>query len=286
MAAPLVTIVMAMRNAERTLPACLRSLLQQTCAEWELLLLDDGSQDRSTQSAAAIGDVRIRLIEDGLHRGLPARLNQGIALARGRYVARMDADDIAYPQRLARQAAFLDANSAVDLVASRAILFDKDGAAIGLFPFPGSGHAAICARPWRGFVFPHPTWMGRTTWFRCHPYREQALKAQDQELLLRSYQDSEFAMIDEILLGYRQEAVSAAKSLAGRRMYCGALLRQSVGVAGRLRAARGIGYHAVALLKDALLAGRRNPLRQRPTGEQEAAWQRLWQEVGDGPCAA
>jgi len=286
MTEPLVSIVMAMRNAERTLQPCLRSLLQQTCADWELLLLDDGSQDRSPEIAAAVGDARIRLLSDGKHRGLPVRLNQGIALARGKYVARMDADDIAYPQRLARQAAFLDANSAIDLVASRAILFDNDGTATGLFPFPGNDHAAICAWPWRGFVFAHPTWMGRTAWFRRHPYSEQALKAQDQELLLRSYQDSRFAVIDEILLGYRQEGVSVAKSFAGRRVYCGALLRQARGAAGWTRAVRGLGYHAAALLKDALLAGRRNPLRQRPTSEQEAAWQRLWQDVGDGPCAA
>lgn len=286
MAAPVATVVMAMRNAARTLRPCLRSLQRQTCIDWELVLLDDGSQDGSPEIAAAFGDARFRVIADGLHRGLPARLNQGIALARGRYVARMDADDIAYPQRLARQVALLDGDAAVDLVASRAIVFDNNGTATGIFPFPGGDHAAICARPWRGFVLPHPTWMGRTTWFRRFRYCEQAVKAQDQELLLRSYQDSRFAMIDEVLLGYRQDAISIAKSAVGRRIYCAALLRQLTGAAGWLRAVRGLGYHAALLAKDALLAGRSNPLRQRPTAEQAATWQRLWHEVSDEASAA
>ncbi|HEX5665502.1 MAG TPA: hypothetical protein VFX71_01585, partial [Hyphomicrobium sp.] len=165
------------------------------------------------------------------------------------------------------------------LVATRAIIFDGAGRVTGLFPFAGGDHGDICRRPWAGFLLPHPAWMGRREWFVAHPYREQALKAQDQELLLRSYRESRFALIDEILLGYRQEAISVAKSLVGRRIFCEALLRQADDLAGWIMAWRGFGYHALGLVKDLLFAGRANPLRKQPTEAEIAAFSRLWREV-------
>jgi glycosyltransferase involved in cell wall biosynthesis len=100
----------------------------------------------------------VRVIQDGTNRGLAARLNQGIDLARGTYLARMDQDDIAYPGRLEAQVRFLKEHPDIDLVATRALLFRNDGAVIGLSPFRRT-HEEICATPWRGFFLPHPTWM-------------------------------------------------------------------------------------------------------------------------------
>ena len=138
---------------------------------------------------------------DGMKHGLAARLNQGIDSAAGRYIARMDADDVCFPDRFARQVARLNSDNSLDLVACRTLIFDDSGAATGLSPHQLS-HEALCAQPWNGFYLVHPSWMGRADWFRRYRYQTPGLvRAQDQELLLRAYPDSRFAVLDEILLG-------------------------------------------------------------------------------------
>jgi hypothetical protein len=90
------------------------------------------------------------------------------------------------------------------------LVFGAKGRALWRFT-PPFRHRAIVMQPYRGFPLWHPTWMGKTTWFRQWRYKETALLGQDQELLLRSYEQSCFANVPEIVLGYRQEHVSLKK---------------------------------------------------------------------------
>ncbi len=129
---PLVTIVLAFRNGKKNLPAALNSILWQSYQNWELILINDGSTDGAEQLAKSINDVRIRFYSHAISQGLPACLNQGIALAKGFYIARMDADDIAFPQRLAQQVAFLQSHPEIDLLATSALLIDKNNQAVGI----------------------------------------------------------------------------------------------------------------------------------------------------------
>jgi len=222
---PSVSILLPAWNAEKTLSIALRSLLNQTFADFEVLLLDDGSTDNTVGVAAAIDDPRVRVVHDGRRLGLARRLNQGIELARGSYIARMDADDVCFPERLARQVAFLNAHAEVDLVGCRAVVFRNDGDVVGLLPFAGS-HEALCARPWRGIPLPHPGWMGRREWFVRHRYLfPEVRRAEDQELLLRSYSESRFACLDDVLLGYRQGFFDLRKTLLARRSLLAAQVR-------------------------------------------------------------
>jgi len=223
-----------MYNSGATILHALRSLCAQTRTDWELILLDDGSKDDSARLADSMRDTRIRLLVDGRRLGLAARLNQAIALARGRFVARMDADDIAYPERLERQVAFLETHADVDLIGSAMVVFSGDGEPAGLYEVPTS-HAEICARPFSGFYLPHPTWMGRTEWFRKWRYDPACRKAQDQDLLLRAWRSSHYAALPEPLVGYRQDAISIRKSLLGRYYFSRAVLHVSAGE-GRLLA--------------------------------------------------
>lgn len=96
---------------------------------------------------------------------------------------------------------------------------------------------------------PHPTWMGRTEWFRRHPYDEKAVKAQDQALLYRSWRSSQFAGLPDVLLGYRYAGLSVRKTLTGRYHYLRAI------AAGQHPAEvlQGILTHGVAAARD--LAG-------------------------------
>lgn len=214
---PAVSVLLPVRNGEPYLTASLQSLLAQTWRDFEVLVLDDGSSDCSVAVAQGFGDPRIRVVADGRALGLAARLNQGVSLARGEFVARMDADDVCLPTRLEKQLAFLQAHPEVDLVGCRAAVFRSSGEILGLLPFAAS-HEALCAKPWHTIPLPHPTWMGRAGWFRGHPYRTpEVVRAEDQELLLRASTDSRYACLPEVLLGYRLGAADLRKTLVARR---------------------------------------------------------------------
>lgn len=198
---PLVTIVLPVYNAGDDLLAAVASVICQTYAHWELLLIDDGSTDGAmAQVKERFPDPRIRMMRDGHNLGLTARLNQAIDLAAGTLLARMDQDDVCYPERLEEQVRFLQGHLDIDLIATRAVAISASGDAIGYFPFRAE-HSAITARPWNGFYFPHPTWMGRLEWFRRHHYA--TYHCEDQELLLRSFSTSRFATLSNVLFAYR-----------------------------------------------------------------------------------
>ena len=214
---PLVTVALPVYNAGKYLRPAIFSIIDQSFRDWELLVIDDGSTDNAIQELVGIIDVRIKIFRDGHNRGLAVRLNEAISLARGSYFARMDSDDISYPERFAHQIAKLRSDATLDLVGTRAITIDEYDNATGLFPF-AICHEEICARPWRGFYLPHPTWMGRIEWFRKHRYTVPApYFCEDQELLLRTYLTSRFATLDEILFGYRVKNEVDWYKLAGTR---------------------------------------------------------------------
>lgn len=200
---PLLTVAMPIFNAGHHLRLAVLSIINQSFKDWELLIFDDGSTDNALQSLSDINDSRIQIINDGLNKGLAARLNDAIDMTRGQYFARMDQDDVSYPERFAKQLALLRSNSALDVIASSAITISDENQITGLLPCPIS-HEVICARPWQGFCFAHPTWMGKIAWFRKFRYAIPGpYFCEDQELLLRSYRESKFGAIAEILFAYR-----------------------------------------------------------------------------------
>ena len=200
---PVLTVVMSVLNGGEYLQLAVRSIVEQTFNDWELLILDDGSTDGAIEKLTDLKDPRIIVIRDGLNKGLSARLNQAINRARGRYFARMDHDDVCHPERFARQLAYLEAHLHVDLLATKCVTLNDADQLVGTLPF-ASHHDQICARPWLGFPMPHPSWMGRTTWFRRHYYQDPApYCCEDNELLLRAYKSSVYHAIEPELLAYR-----------------------------------------------------------------------------------
>lgn len=224
---PLVSIGMPIFNCENTLFLAVQSILNQTYSNWELFLIDDGSKDKTLAIAQSFEDSRIKVITDTLNLKLPTRLNQAINLSQGKYFARMDGDDIAYPERLQVQVEYLESNPDVDLLATQFIVVDRDGKAKGKFTVKES-HAEICSCPWSGIGLLHPTWMGKTEWFRTYQYRAKAIRMEDQDLLLRTFAKSKFACLPEVLLGYRVDSLSLKKSLTGRYNFSVALIEQAV----------------------------------------------------------
>jgi glycosyltransferase involved in cell wall biosynthesis len=225
MAKPEITIAMTFYNGAATLHSAISSMLAQTFSNFQLLLCDDGSSDESLAIAHSFKDDRVLVLSDGKRKRLPARLNQCIDLARSPYLARMDADDISYPERLQRQFDFLSANPQVDLCGSAALVIDKESRPLWRFR-PPTEHARIAGFPLLGFPIWHPAWMGKTEWFQRWRYNEQVHLSQDQELLFRSYKDSTFANLPDVLLGYRLETVRLKRMFRQKlfwvRYACGA----------------------------------------------------------------
>jgi glycosyltransferase involved in cell wall biosynthesis len=119
---------MSVYNGERYLRESIDSILTQSFTDFEFLIVNDGSSDASRSIILAYNDPRIRLIENEQNIGLTQSLNRGLALARGEFVARQDADDISLPVRLAKQVAFMDANPHIMLVGSWYQEVDSNGA--------------------------------------------------------------------------------------------------------------------------------------------------------------
>jgi len=253
MSNPLVTIAMSVHNGAATLGLAIRSILAQTYQEWELIVANDGSTDGTGEILSRLRDPRFRVIQEPFgNLGLAHRLNQCIQLARGQYIARMDADDVAYPQRLQRQVHFLLNHPEVDLLGTGAVVFKGPGRVVGCYPMVCT-HEKICQRPWWGFPLAHPTWMGKRTWFVSHPYSKEHIRCEDQSLLLETSSDSRFAAMEEVLLGYRMERISAMKLGQGRLSYCRHLFGLVRDVPSALTAMRGVLIHGLAFGRDVLL---------------------------------
>lgn len=214
---PILTVVMPIYNAGHFLRQAVFSVLNQTVDDWELIIIDDGSTDGSLETIARCVDPRIRIVADGLNKGLACRLNECIDLAQGQFIARMDQDDVSFPGRFERQLSELLADPDLDLIATRAMIIDEKNVPIGMFPFRES-HSSICSEPWRGFYMPHPAWMGRTEWFRKFRYANPGpYMCEDQELLLRAYGSSKFRNIDVVLFAYRKRTKMDWKKLEKTR---------------------------------------------------------------------
>jgi glycosyltransferase involved in cell wall biosynthesis len=273
---------MSAYNASGTIGLALRSIINQTYQDWELIVVDDGSTDRTAESVLSVKDSRILFIQDPLgNMGLASRLNQCVRLARGQYIARMDADDVAYPQRLERQVQFLEEHRDIDLLGTGAVIFKGEGEVIGCYP-TASSHEVICRKPWWGFPLAHPTWMGKRTWFVAHPYSEKDIRCEDQVLLFQSFSHSRFAALEEVLLGYRVGEIAAGKLGRGRLNYCRCLVARVNDLSSLKWAIMGFGLHSVAFARDVVLqfgrtvgSGSRRSWSSAGQAERDQ-WQSVW----------
>ena len=198
---PLVTISIPIYNAEKYLDYAICSCLNQTYTNWELLLMCDGSTDNSLQIAEsyAAKDARIIVVNDDTNKGLVYRLNQSVQLAKGKYYARMDADDIMCVDRIAEEVIFLEHNQDVNVVGSSTMLIDSQNHIVG------------SAYKSDGDFFAHPTVMGRLEWFKNNPYDEAFIRMEDSDLWRRTA--ISFVNISRPLLFYRVDENNTIKKM-------------------------------------------------------------------------
>lgn len=121
-----ISVLMSVYNGDRFLREAIESILRQKMTDFEFIIVDDGSTDGSTGIIRSYPDPRVKLVQQE-NRGLSAALNVGLRLAQGRYIARMDADDISMPNRLALQYQFLESHPGCVAVGSNVMLIDSQG---------------------------------------------------------------------------------------------------------------------------------------------------------------
>lgn len=207
-AVPLVSVLLPVRNGGHFLAPALDSILDQQGVAFETVVIDDGSTDGTAdllRQRAQPGLVVVR--RDG--EGLVTALNAGLAVARGRLIARMDGDDISLPGRLAAQAQVLDTDPALVMVHSAAELIDEHGRKIGTLAAQ-QGSAAerlqILLDERYGPPIVHPTVMMRADVLRRIGGYRACPHAEDHELWLRLLAHGQFHGMEQPLLRYRQHA--------------------------------------------------------------------------------
>ena len=188
-------------NGQKYLKEAIDSILNQSFKDFEFLIIDDGSTDDSKNIIVAYSDSRIQLIENEQNLGVAASLNKAIEEAKGTYICRMDADDIALPDRLVRQVEYLRANPIVSMCGSWVQAF---GELDTVFKYP-EDHEAICVALFFYPCFCHPAVMWRKNDFIEHGlwYQEDPPTAEDYDLWARASLKLKLANIPEILLKYR-----------------------------------------------------------------------------------
>lgn len=201
-------------NGESFLRGSIESILGQTYSDFEFIIIDDGSTDRSVEIINSYADPRIRLIRQGTNQGLISTLNTGISQASGTYIARMDGDDVSLPQRLERQVAFMDEHPEVGVCGT---WFRKINGTRGRVVRPPIGSAEIKSFLLFDCPFAHPSVMLRRLlldqlgqWYRAD-YRH----AEDYDLWARLAEVTEFANLPEVLLYYREHAAQVSASQSG-----------------------------------------------------------------------
>ena len=208
MSKPLVSIVLPIHKAERYLAAAVQSLLAQTWEHFELLAILDGPDDACAAILADHADARLRVIERP-RSGLVAVLNHGLDVATGNYVARMDADDIAEPDRIERQVRAMERDPSLGILGTAVQRIDEAGRELTVERLPEDDLELRWTLLW-GPCFFHPTVMLRRSVLERHGlrYDPQARHMEDFELWVRLMRYCRGANLREPLLRYRVHGCS------------------------------------------------------------------------------
>lgn len=213
---PQVSVVMPVRNAERYVAEAVKSILTQSFGDFEFLIFNDGSTDDTIRTVHLLADQDRRIqVFSGPHRGYVPWLNEGVRLARGEFVARMDADDVSLPQRFARQVEFLLGHAECVAVGSFQTMIDPEGLPLGTVVYDTEPEV-IEANLLNGKlnVICHPaSMMRRSALVTIGGYREEHESVEDFALWLDLAEQGSLANIPSVLFKYRQHhsSVSATR---------------------------------------------------------------------------
>ncbi len=209
---PKVTVLMPVYNGEKYLRKAIESILNQTFKDFEFLIINDGSTDRTKEIILSYRDQRIVYLENEENIGLTKSLNKGLKIAKGEYIARMDGDDVSLPERLEKQVEFLDRNSDYVLVGSDCTVLDESGKKIRTDLSILSNSTLKAALALKN-CFKHGSVMFRKdTFFSAEGYDENFYCTQDYDLWTRMVKKGSVCNLPEVLF-YRREHSKSIGSL-------------------------------------------------------------------------
>ncbi len=202
---PLVSVLMPSYNSAMYIEEAIASILAQTYQNWELLILDDCSQDDTLALLEQYSDPRIKIIPSDHNQGLSENLNRAKEYVQGDYIARMDSDDRTHPERFRWQVDFLENNLEVDLLGGWVRRFDSHSEET-----LGVQHDPLTSEAIKGMLFVRPAITHATFMLRSRLYHSQDYWydknytcTEDYELLIRLAQNYTFANLDRVVLDYR-----------------------------------------------------------------------------------
>ncbi|TGU70215.1 glycosyltransferase [Geomonas terrae] len=218
-----VSVIMSVHNGERYIREAIDSIISQSFTDFEFIIIDDGSTDTTRAIVEAYHDDRITLIHQK-KEGLTKALNKGISLARGRYIARHDADDVSKPERLAKQVAYLEENRDVGLLGTRFEFIDQSGEVISRSMLQTENDKLQERLPKINQFCHASVMMRREAIDKVGTYREFFQYAQDYDLWLRIAESFAIANLPEMLVQYRvqDQAISTSKILLQSQFACAA----------------------------------------------------------------
>jgi glycosyltransferase involved in cell wall biosynthesis len=203
---PVVSVVMSVFNGEKFLREAIDSILGQTFRDFEFLIVNDGSRDGTQEILESYADPRIGLIRQE-NTGLARSLNRAIRAARGNYIARQDADDRSFPNRLEMEYEFLRANPDIAMIGTHASFIDKDGREFSVWRPPVIHEEIRRHLLQEGNSFCHGSVMARKTCLEeVGLYREAFEYTQDYDLWLRVSERYRVANLPEILYQFRRSS--------------------------------------------------------------------------------
>jgi glycosyltransferase involved in cell wall biosynthesis len=208
---PLVTVLMPVYNSERFLRRAIESILTQTFTDFEFLIINDGSTDQSVAIIQSYTDERITLVHNEKNCGIIDTLNKGIALAKGKYIARMDADDISLPTRFERQVQYLEQHPKIAVLATHIFEINAEEEKIGTWDKDIQNNVPedIYRTMAKTCCIAHPTVMMQTAIIRNYLYNKKQKGSEDWDLWMRLLSDGKrIDKVPEFLLRYRMHAAS------------------------------------------------------------------------------
>lgn len=209
----LLTVLMPVYNSEKFLEASIESILKQTLKAFEFIIINDGSTDSSEDIIKSFCDSRIRYISNFSNKGIVETLNEGLKLSRGKYIARMDADDIASPERLSKQLRYMQTHPECKLCGSRALGIDVKGVKLYSINRPLNRDKIKVFNLFRN-AFIHPAIMADAEVIKEYAYHEDYKYAEDYLLFSKISMNYSVANLKHCLLNYRihNESITAKKN--------------------------------------------------------------------------
>ncbi len=210
---PLVSVLMAVYNGEKYLREAIDSILSQEYPDLEFVIVNDGSKDGSEEIILSYSDKRIRYIRNEANIRLPASLNKGLDQCTGKYVARIDADDICLPGRIAAQVKFLEANPSIGVLGTGFTLIDSEhipSVSVSFVSNPASIKWTLCY----SCPIAHPAvMMRRDIVMAAGGYDVKMRHAEDYELWSRLSEVTKLSNLTEPYIGLRKHDTNASLAL-------------------------------------------------------------------------